>query len=73
MNVKITVKDNRNDIILITSSETYAEDLSRNKDNLNVWWCCKVEYDDGRTPTYHVYKYNPDHLSPPRVIKVNGR
>ena len=32
--VKITVTDNRGDLVLATTSETYAADLQNNKDKL---------------------------------------
>lgn len=34
--VKITVTDIRGDLVLATTSETYAADLQNNKDKLNV-------------------------------------
>lgn len=41
--VKIKITDNRGDLVLATTSETYVEDLYNNKDKLNIWWCCLVE------------------------------
>lgn len=38
--VKITITDNRGDLVLATTSETYAADLQNNKDKLNH--SCKI-------------------------------
>ena len=69
--VKITITDNRGDLVLATTSETYAEDLKNNKDKLNVWWRCNVEYDNGKVG--YDYPCNHNGLSPRKVITVNGR
>lgn len=68
--VKITITDNRGDLVLATTSETYAEDLMNNKDKLNVWWRCNVEYDNGKVG--YIFPHNQS-LSPRKVITVNGR
>lgn len=69
--VKITVTDNRGDLVLATTSETYAADLQNNKDKLNVWWRCNVEYDNGKVG--YDYPCNHNGKKPRKVIFVNGR
>lgn len=69
--VKITVTDNRGDLVLATTSETYAADLQNNKDKLNVWWRCNVEYDNGKVG--YDYSCNHNGKKPRKVIFVNGR
>ena len=69
--VKITITDNRGDLVLATTSETYAEDLQNNKDKLNVWWRCNVEYDNGKVG--YDYPCNHNGKKPRKVIFVNGR
>lgn len=69
--VKITVTDNRGDLVLATTSETYAADLQNNKEKLNVWWRCNVEYDNGRVG--YDYPCNHNGKKPRKVIFVNGR
>lgn len=69
--VKITVTDNRGDLVLATTSETYAADLQNNKDKLNVWWRCNVEYDNGKAG--YDYPCNHNGKKPRKVIFVNGR
>ena len=72
-NVKITIKDNWKETILTTDSDNFEKDLAENKDKLDLWWCCWVEYYDAQSPTYHEFNPNPDHRSPKQVIQVNGR
>lgn len=69
--VKITVTDNRGDLVLATTSETYAADLQNNKEKLNVWWRCNVEYDNGKVG--YDYPCNHNGKKPRKVIFVNGR
>lgn len=69
--VKITVTDSRGDLVLATTSETYAADLQNNKDKLNVWWRCNVEYDNGKVG--YDYPCNHNGEKPRKVIFVNGR
>ena len=69
--VKITVTDNRGDLVLATTSETYAADLQNNKDKLNVWWRFNVEYDNGKVG--YDYPCNHNGKKPRKVIFVNGR
>lgn len=69
--VKITIRDNRNNIVLITTSETYAKDLADNIGDLRIWWRCFVEYDNGKVG--YDYPCNHNGLSPRKVITVNGR
>lgn len=69
--VKITVTDSRGDLVLATTSETYAADLQNNKDKLNVWWRCNVEYDNGKVG--YDYPCNHNGKKPRKVIFVNGR
>lgn len=69
--VKITVTDNRGDLVLATTSETYTEDLQNNKDKLNIWWRCNVEYDNGKVG--YDYPCNHNGKKPRKVIFVNGR
>lgn len=69
--VKITVTDIRGDLVLATTSETYAADLQNNKDKLNVWWRCNVEYDNGKVS--YDYPCNRNGKKPRKVIFVNGR
>lgn len=71
MSIKITIKDNSNDVIIKTTSDIYEADLKANKEKLNIWWNCQVEYDDG-TKLYDA-PCNHNGLSPRRIIKVNGR
>ena len=68
---KITVTDNRGDLVLATTSETYAADLQNNKEKLNVWWRCNVEYDNGKVG--YDYPCNHNGKKPRKVIFVNGR
>lgn len=65
--VKITIRDNREEIILETSSETYAEDLLKNKEKLNLWWYNRVEYDNGKVG------YDSCDCKARKIIFVNGR
>lgn len=71
--VKITIKMyNGTKPLLETTSETYKEDLIANKDKLDLWWGCEVEYEDGEPHGYDsVCPFNG--RSPRRVINVNGR
>lgn len=45
--VKITIKNNRYEVVLVTTNTKYKKDLTENKDKLEMWWNCKIEYDDG--------------------------
>lgn len=58
-------------LVLATTSETYAADLQNNKDKLNVWWRCNVEYDNGKVG--YDYPCNRNGKKPRKVIFVNGR
>lgn len=70
--IKIYIKEHSGELVLETTDKTYKEDLLKNKDKLDMWFYCIVEYDDGEPERYD-YPWNHNYRSPRRIITVNGR
>ena len=65
--IKIIIKNHRDEVVLVTTNTKYKKDLTDNKDMLEMWWICKIEYDDGNIG------YDGVGWDARKVICINGK
>lgn len=72
MTTKITIKDRRNNVLLITDSNTYKADLSKPENIEKIKWEVYVEYGDRKDWGYWE-DYSLPYKNERSVVEVNGR